>query len=703
MVALGYYDGKHPCLTCATTAGKIFIHNPHSRPAQQGGRIMAAQDNDISLLNINQAVSSLTTGQLQPNSDRDILVVGTHTNLLAYDVENNSDLFYKDTPDGSNALIIGQLGSIESTMAIVGGNCSLQGYDSSGNDVFWTVTGDNVCCLTLLDFNNNGQYELLVGSEDYDIRVFQEDEIIAEMTETEVITSLCTLSGSKFGYALSNGTVGAYDRNSRIWRIKSKNHAVAIHAYDLDSDGVTELITGWSNGKLDARSDKTGEVIYKDNFSSAIAGIVEGDYKMDGNRLLISCSVDGEVRGYQEAGAEQKGNLMDTNVDQDAIRELTQRKQNLLLELRNYEENMKAAKLDRPSGLGEFDQKQMGIIPANTQLQTTLTINLGTDRDKPHVQLQVSTTNATLVRAVVIFAEGIFEGESFVSHPPLHLVSSSLSIPILPPKDVPVDLHIKSFVGFKNSSQFHVFELMRPIPRFAMYALADPSMPEPKGSVTFHINERINRVLMWINQNFLLQEDLDSKGTDLDVRFVSLRDSGALFLLMTQSGQVTIRTDSMDVAGDIVQALCSYLKIEDLQTTADFPDDMKVLSEILSKVDEYHSVRQKLTAEMADHSNLIRSLVIRAEDARLMADMKNMKKGYMELFTLNRDLISAYKIRCNNHQELLQHLKEVNKMIQRAGRVRVGKFKTQVVNACRSAIKANNVSSLFKIIKTAAT
>ena len=39
----------------------------------------------------------------------------------------------------------------------------------------------------------------------------------------------------------------------------------------------------------------------------------------------------------------------------------------------------------------------------------------------------------------------------------------------------------------------------------------------------------------------------------------------------------------MDVAGDIVQALCSYLKIEDLQTTADFPDDMKVLSEILSK------------------------------------------------------------------------------------------------------------------------
>lgn len=29
-------------------------------------------------------------------------------------------------------------------------------------------------------------FQLLVGSEDFDIRVFKEDEIVAEMTETEV-------------------------------------------------------------------------------------------------------------------------------------------------------------------------------------------------------------------------------------------------------------------------------------------------------------------------------------------------------------------------------------------------------------------------------------------------------------------------------------------------------------------------------------
>lgn len=47
------------------------------------------------------------------------------------------------------------------------------------------------------------------------------------------------------------------------------------------------------------------------------------------------------VRGYLPGGEEMKGNLMDTSAEQDLIRELSQKKQNLLLELKNYEENAK--------------------------------------------------------------------------------------------------------------------------------------------------------------------------------------------------------------------------------------------------------------------------------------------------------------------------------------------------------------------------
>ena len=41
--------------------------------------------------------------------------------------------------DGANAVVIGRLGSIPSPLAIVGGNCSIQGFDEAGTDLYWTV------------------------------------------------------------------------------------------------------------------------------------------------------------------------------------------------------------------------------------------------------------------------------------------------------------------------------------------------------------------------------------------------------------------------------------------------------------------------------------------------------------------------------------------------------------------------------------
>jgi len=39
------------------------------------------------------------------------------------------------------------------------------------------------------------------------------------------------------------------------------------------------------------------------------------------------------------------------------------------------------------------------------------------------------------------------------------------------------------------------------------------------------------------------------------------------------------------------------------------------------QVDELHSARQRLSAEMADNSNGIKNMIVRAEDARLMKSM----------------------------------------------------------------------------------
>ena len=45
------------------------------------------------------------------------------------------------------------------------------------------------------------------------------------------------------------------------------------------------------------------------------------------------------------------------------------------------------------------------------------------------------------------------------------------------------------------------------------------------------------QLLMWINQNFLLNEDVTGEG-DVTVAFMSLRGSGPLIFKMSQTGQV---------------------------------------------------------------------------------------------------------------------------------------------------------------------
>ncbi len=59
-------------------------------------------------------------------------------------------------------------------------------------------------------------------------------------------------------------------------------------------------------------------------------------------------------------------------------------------------------------------------------------------------------------------------------------------------------------------------------------------------------------------------------------------------------------------------------------------------------------------------------------DWYLLLCRTNMKKAYMQLYDLNKDIVTGYKIRSNNHMELLECLKIVNQAIQKAGKLRGG-------------------------------
>ncbi|XP_027838207.2 Bardet-Biedl syndrome 2 protein homolog isoform X2 [Aphis gossypii] len=654
LVTMGKYDGSHHCLTAATSENKILIHSPH-RP-----------EKDISYLNINQKITALLAGKAIPNDEKDILVVGTVGSILAYNVDLNSDLFFKEIPDGVTAIAIGKLNFMKDPAIIIGGNCSIQAFDCKGNEILWTVTGDNVRSIIVMDIDLDGSNELLVGSDDYEIREFKDDIIVNEISETSSICSLISFSIGRFAYALDNGTVGVYDKFRRVWRVKSKSSVNFLEKYDLDGDGKEELITGWSNGKIDARNSITGEVIFRDVLSNSIAGVVVGDYIRAGKCQLIVVSITGEVRGYDNTSLK-----VESGVQTNVIHDLLQKRQILMSELNNY----------------------------------TKASNEGQGIPEPCVLLTLSTNNSMILKAVTIFAEGIFEDETHVVHPDRECTSSELKIALLPPKDILLDIHIRAFVGScVDNDQFHVFELTRQLPKFSMYLLV--SFPEiediPESFVKFRLVERVQRLDLWLSQNFIVPQKTPVKTNGQDfwkVAISSLRDS-SLTCVTFEKEVMSIYSVNLSLTADIVQTLASYLNLDQIDSIAEFP---KVLDDLWESIQSVKTLQQnavKLNASIADSSTLLKNLIVQAEDFRLLDDTSNMEKCLNDIFHIDKQMIQNHQVTCENHDQLLVTLKKINNIIQNASRLRVNNNRTDTITSYRQAVASENMTVLKKLIET---
>ena len=345
LVTIGKYDGKHPCLTCATSAGKVLIHNPHD----------LTEETPVRFLNINRKITSLCSGQFKPNEAHETLLVGTESNLLAYNVEKNADLFYKDLPDGAYAICFGRLPSLPDPIVFVGGNCSIHGFDIDGSEVFWSVAGDVVTSLAMSDVTGDGLSELLVGSEDYEIRAFQQEDVVYECTETDKILDLVHIKQTVFGFALANGTAGVYIGKHRQWHVKTKNMPVMLQAFDIDGDGEKELLIGWDNGTFEARRHEDGQILCKTTLPSPLAAIQVNDYRLDGKEAALCCMTNGTIHGFIQ------GDSMDSyteyatvlaeepEAEEKQVQQLTQEKTNLAQTLKNLEKNVKQMQTDNVS------------------------------------------------------------------------------------------------------------------------------------------------------------------------------------------------------------------------------------------------------------------------------------------------------------------------------------------------------------------
>ena len=87
--------------------------------------------------------------------------------------------------------------------------------------------------------------------------------------------------------------------------------------------------------------------------------------------------------------------------------------------------------------------------------------------------------------------------------------------------------------------------------------MTDNKRPSPKSIVNFKINERPARVAMWLNQNFLLNDDEispDENGNLPQLKFLCLRNKPKeLHFTMDSETNIELKADDMDLCGEIGQ------------------------------------------------------------------------------------------------------------------------------------------------------
>ena len=206
------------------------------------------------------------------------------------------------------------------------------------------------------------------------------------------------------------------------------------------------MVIGWSNGRVEVRNVSSGEVIAKDSLDHAIAAIFRADFRLDGRMQVIVLSVQGELRGYlKNLGVVRTDESRAQEQEQELIA-LQQTKIELQCELKNYEDNIRHMK----TGQMKQGEGQLIMIPTDTEVNCQWQV----DVENKSVNLRVATNNKTIVRAVVIFADQLFPGESLFVGAKEQL--SELIVPLAPDKDIQTELYLKVSVGRNSSSLFAI-------------------------------------------------------------------------------------------------------------------------------------------------------------------------------------------------------------------------------------------------------
>jgi Bardet-Biedl syndrome 2 protein len=138
-----------------------------------------------------------------------------------------------------------------------------------------------------------------------------------------------------------------------------------------------------------------------------------------------------------------------------------------------------------------------------------------------------------------------------------------------------------------------------------------------------------------------------------------------------------IYTDEIELAGNILQDICGFFQINDIDTQIAYLDTVEVLNTLIKRIEHLDTVRNRFNINMAEIITIIKDLFVRAEDNRLLDNMQSFKEYFIKINAKNMELLDEFEKRSNTYDELFTDLKQINGLIQNFASLkgRIFKFK----------------------------
>ncbi|MCQ2817668.1 MAG: hypothetical protein MJ252_10425 [archaeon] len=628
---------------------------------------------------------------------------------MSYDIKENKTMFDKEIMDGVYCIISGMFYNYSDPLCLVGGNCSVCGINANGEDIFWTVLGGNAVCLELADVNGDKFNELIVGTDDYAIRFFQNESSIYEVNENTKIIIIKPVKGKDFLYGLENGTLGLYKNEERAWKIKEKGFVNGLLLQNSETEENSLIVSGWSTGKIRLSEISTGKLVSEIEVQNGISKLLLNNFTNAETDQIIAITENGEIFGYslgtevyeeaEDAPISSKAKGKELTEEEINFNKLTAQKAELLKEFEELEVKLaNRAKINA--------QKDDLALPDDTQILIDLQSNNENKCADLIIEAQSKKElNNITIYNVILVSEQIYKGETYIKFPSKE--TNKLIVQIKTKKDMDINLHLKVLVGKSYFlSDFQVYEFNKIIPKYCFYILLREEISyknELIQGISFPLSERVDRLILFIEKYFnLAKRELETfrqDETTFRIRFSSLRTEKILEISM-KNQVISIFTEETELAGNILQDMSIYFNKPDIDSKINYSEVTKPYGEIVERIQRLDKERNQYNINMTEITTFIKDIFVRAEDNRLLGNFKTFKDYFNKINLKNLELLDEFEKRTQSYADLLNDLKQMNEIIQNFANLKAGKYKNQMVNKCRDCIRKKNYALLMRILST---